>query len=104
MSNYEQKCREDARLAILAELATQRDATLNSRSLAMVVEQIVPRRPPEWVETQIDWLDGMGAVNVKRSELPGLGSVQLATLTKTGRMHVERRAYIAGVSLPADED
>lgn len=104
MSSYEEKCREDARLAILAELAAQRDATLNSRSLTMVVDQVVPRRPPEWVETQITWLEGMGAVNVQRSELPGLGTVLVATLTKTGRHHVDRRAFISGVSLPADED
>lgn len=102
MSSYEQKCQEDARLAILAELAGQRDATLNSRSLTTLVEQVVPRRPREWVETQIDWLESMGAIQVNRSELPGLGPVSICTIKRTGRDHVERRIVIRGVTLPAD--
>lgn len=102
--NYDQTCKEDARLAILAELAAQRDATLNSRNLAQVVESIVPRRPREWVEAQLEWLDGMGAVNLRKTDLAGIGPVIIATLTRTGRDHVERRAFIPGVSLPADEE
>ena len=104
MSDYEKLRREDARLVILAELARQRDATLNSRNLAQVVESFVPRALPEWVEAQIEWLDSMGAVNMTRSDLPGLGAVVIATLTRTGRNHVERRAFIPGVSRPADEE
>lgn len=100
--SYEQKCQEDARLAILAELAQQRDATLNSRSLATLVERVVPRRPLEWVETQLDWLDSMGAIRVTRSDLPGLGSVAIATITRSGRDHVERRIVIHGITVPAD--
>jgi hypothetical protein len=102
--NYETQCREDARLAILAELADQIDATLNSRNLARVVEAVVPRRPAEWVGAQLMWLDQIGAVNIQNSNLPGLGPVIIATLTRTGRDHVERRAFIPGVSRPADEE
>lgn len=102
MSSYEQKCQEDARLAILAELAQQRDATLNSRSLATLVDQVVPRKPTEWVETQIDWLESMGAISVTRSNLPGLGPVSIATIKQLGRNHVDRRLVIHGVTIPAD--
>lgn len=102
MSSYEQRCQEDARLAILAELAQQRDATLNSRSLATLIDLIVPRKTREWVETQLDWLESMGAVKVTRSELPGLGPVSIATIKRLGRDHVERRIMIHGVSRPAD--
>lgn len=102
MSSYEQRCQEDARLAILAELAQQRDATLNSRSLTTLIEQVVPRRTREWIETQLDWLDTMGAIRVTRSELPGLGPVSIATITRAGRDHVERRIVIHGITLPAD--
>ena len=102
--SYEDKCREDARLAILAELAQQPDARLNSRNLAMVVEQIVPRRPREWLEQQLRWLDSMEAINLKEANLPGLGPVHIATLTRAGRDHVERRQFIPGVTLPADEE
>lgn len=102
MSNYEQRCQEDARLAILAELAAQRDASLNSLSIARLIDTLVPRRPIEWVETQLDWLDAMNAVNLQRSDMPGLGRVTIATITRTGRDHVECRSLICGVTRPAD--
>lgn len=102
MSSYEQKCQEDARLAILAELAGQRDATLNSRSLATLIDLVVPRKTREWVETQIDWLETMGAIRCTRSDLPGLGPVTIATITRMGRDHVDRRTVIAGITRPAD--
>lgn len=104
MSSYEQTCQEDARLAILAELAQQRDARLNSRNLAVVVDQVVRNRPREWLEAQLRWLDSMGAINLTESNLPGLGPVHLAVLTRTGRDHVERRQFLPGVTLPADEE
>ena len=102
MSSYEEQCRADARLAILAELAQQTDATLNSRNIARMIETIVPRRPIEWVEAQIAWLAEMGAVTALRSDLPGLGTVMIATITRFGRDHVELRSLIPGVSRPAD--
>mgnify|MGYP003365331794 CR=1 FL=1 len=104
MSNWDQRCAEDARLAILAELAQQDDATLNSRSLARIVEAVAPRRPREWIETQLDWLKSMGVIKLTASNLPGLGPVGIATLTRTGRDHVERRVRIAGITIPADEE
>ncbi len=102
MNSYEEDCRADARLAILAELAQQTDATLNSRNLSRMIEAIVPRRPLEWVEAQIAWLAEMGAVTAKRSDLPGIGPVSIATITRMGRDHVELRSLIPGVSRPAD--
>lgn len=53
MGDYEQRCREDARLAILAELARQRDATLNSLSITRVVDALGIRRSRDWVEDQL---------------------------------------------------
>ncbi len=103
MSGYDERCRADARLAILAELARQSDATLSSRSLAPFIEQVVPRRPSEWLDAQLQWLAQMGAINITRSSIAGLGDVIIATLTVMGRNHVERRAPIPGVSMPADE-
>ena len=102
MSGYEQKCQEDARLAILAELARQRDATLNSRSIAVVIDALGMRRTNEWIENQLRRLEEFGAIAITDSTLPGLGRVLIATLTRTGRDHVDRRALLAGVSIPAD--
>lgn len=99
-AEYEQQCQADARLVILAELAAQDDETLNSRNLAVLIDQVVPRKPVEWVEAQIAWLESMGAVTLRRSELAGLGTVAIATLTGTGRNHVERRTMLPGVTKP----
>ena len=100
--SYEQRCQEDARLAILAELAQQRDATLNSRSITRVIEALGMRRTNEWTENQLRRLEEFGAIRLSEADLPGLGRVLIATLTRTGRDHVERRALLAGVSNPAD--
>lgn len=100
MNGYEAQWQQDARLAMLAELARQRDETLNSLNLARVVEALGIRRPREWVETQLAFLEQMGAVELRTSDLPGLGEVTVATLLSVGRNHVERRAPIAGVTWP----
>lgn len=94
----------DARLAMLAELARQRDETLNSLNLARVVEALGVRRPREWVESQLAWLEAMGAIALTTSDLPGLGPVAVATLLGAGRDHVERRAPLAGVTWPTGRD
>ncbi|MBV1917599.1 MAG: hypothetical protein KUG65_06015 [Sphingomonadaceae bacterium] len=104
MSSYEQKCQEDARLAILAELARQRDATLNVLSITRVIDAIGIRRSRDWVETQLSRLEELGAVNLTHSELAGLGNVTIARLTRSGRDHVEGRSLISGVSRPADPE
>lgn len=104
MNGYEIQCMEDARLAILAELAQQGDGTLNSRSMTRVLDGMGIRRDQNWVETQIVRLFEMGAVKTKETELPGIGRVVIATLTSAGRNHVERRARIVGVSVPADPE
>jgi len=100
--SYDQKCQEDARLVILAQLARERDARLNSRNLAIAVDQVVRNRPREWLVAQLRWLDSMDAINLEEGDLPGLGPVHFATLTRTGRDHVDRRQFIPGVTLPAD--
>lgn len=102
MSDYDLKCQEDARLVILAELAKQRDATLNALSITRVVDALGLRRSREWIDTQLAKLEDLGAVQLATSDLPGLGKVTVATLTRAGRDHVERRGFIHGVTAPAD--
>lgn len=103
MSSYEQQCQADARLAILAELARQRDATLNAVNLTRVIDAMGVRRTRDWVDTQLMRLEEMGAINLRKLDLAGFGETLVATLTRTGRDHVERRALLAGVTSPADE-
>lgn len=102
MSDYGTRFEEDARLAILAELAGQRDAALNSLSIQRVLDAFGPRQSPAWTEKQLRHLEDIGAVVLRESELAGFGTVQVATLTATGRQHVERRTALPGVSAPAD--
>lgn len=92
----------DARLAILAELAAQRDATLSALVLQRVVEVVGVRRSQGWIETQLLALADLGAVTLRNAEMPGFGTVSVASLTRAGRDHVERRGRISGVSQPGD--
>ena len=87
----------DARLVILQELARQFDARLNEMGLAHVLDAMGIRRSREWVRSQLNALAGLDAVRLEE-----IGSVMVATLPRTGRDHVERRAVIDGVSRPAD--
>lgn len=89
----------DARLCILKELARQVDGRLNEVALMHVLDTFGIRRPREWVRTQLRALEQLDAVNVTE-----VGTVMIASLTKNGRDHVDRRAVIDGVARPADED
>ncbi|MEA3264179.1 MAG: hypothetical protein U9R07_11930 [Pseudomonadota bacterium] len=92
----------DARLVILAQLARQRDETLNSPMITRLVDGMGFRRSQDWIETQLRKLEDLGAVTLSEVDLPGLGQVIIARLTRTGRDHVERRSELAGVSRPTE--
>jgi len=104
VSEFENKCQADARLAVLAELAQQRDGAANSINLARLIDLMGWRRSREWVETQLMRLEELGAIQLRRADLPGFGNVAVATITRVGRDHVERRAPLSGVTAPADPD
>jgi len=97
--SYVHKLEEDARLCILKELSFQVDGRLNEIALMRVLDAFGITRPREWVRTQLLALDQLGAVNVSEA-----GTVMIASLTKLGRNHVERRAIVDGVARPSDED
>jgi len=104
MTDYRDHFDRAARLAILAELARQADATLNALLIGQMLDAFGPRKPAAWVETQLMRLADLGAVRLRTADLPGLGEVTVASLTRAGRDHVERRALLAGVAPPADTD
>lgn len=99
MSDYEKAIAEDARLAVLTELASQTDGTLNDASMTRVLDVVGIRRSREWVQTQLNKLAELGAVNLRT-----VAGYTVATITRDGRDHVERRTVLVGVSRPADED
>lgn len=104
MSDYSDHFAAAARLAILAELAGQIDASLNALLIGQMLDTFGPRRSREWVELQLRALADLGAVRLRSADLPGLGEVTVATLTRSGRDHVERRVALPGVAAPADPD
>ncbi|MBB5987418.1 hypothetical protein [Sphingobium lignivorans] len=97
--SYSDAITADARLCILKELARQVDGRLNEVGLTHVLDAFGIRRPRSWVRTQLLALDQLGAVKVTE-----LGTVMVASLTKLGRDHVERRQIVDGVARPSDED
>jgi len=99
MTSFADVIAHDARLCILKELAQQTGGRLNESTLQRVLDAFGIARTRDWVRTQLRALDDLGAVNITE-----MGTVMIATLTKSGRDHVERRAVIEGISRPSDED
>jgi hypothetical protein len=95
---YEEHLAEDARLVILRELAAQTDGRLNDTILTSVLDSFGYRRSREWVRTQISKLDELGAVTTVEA-----GTVRIASITRAGIDHVERRSVIDGVARPSPE-
>lgn len=98
MSGYEDHLVADARLVILKELVSQMSGTLNETLIAAALDRFGHRRSREWVRTQISKLGELGALKVTSE-----GSVLVATVTRSGTDHVERRSFIEGVARPAPE-
>lgn len=96
MHDYESFLTEDARLIILKELARQFDGRLNETLLTRVLETFGHNRSREWVRTQLNKLQELGAVQVTLA-----GTVAIAQLTRAGQDHVERRSFIEGIARPA---
>jgi len=97
MSGLSEIIAKDARLVILRELASQVDGRLNETGLVHVLDLFGIRRTREWVRTQLLALAQLDAVTVEE-----VGTVMVASLTRHGRDHVDRRAVIDGVARPSE--
>lgn len=98
MSGYDQYIEHGARLVILKEMAKWPDGRLNEADLTVVLDAFAYRRSREWVRTQLNKLAELGAVTTVQQ-----GSVLVATITRVGLDHVERRSVIEGVARPSPE-
>lgn len=98
MSGFEDHLAADARLVILRELAKMPDNRLNEAVLDRVLDAFGYRRSREWLRSQLLKLADIGAVETKEA-----GSVVIATITRAGLDHVERRAFLDGVARPRPE-
>lgn len=96
--DFEQHLAADARLTILKELARQIDGRLNDSILLSVLDAFGYRRSREWVRTQILKLKELGAVTTVES-----GTVIIASITRAGLDHVDRRSIIEGIARPSPE-
>ncbi|MGV8987637.1 MAG: hypothetical protein ACOH2H_15305 [Cypionkella sp.] len=97
MSDYENtQIRPDARLIILKSLAAQADERLHSGFIQTELCDLGIDRPREWVHGELDWLDQLGAVTLKK-----IGTVVVATLTEKGHRHLRRAIEIEGIKRPS---
>lgn len=96
-SNLQEAIAADARLVMLKELAVQVDGRMNEASLTRVLDVFGINRSRDWVRTQLRALEQLGAVSLVEA-----GSVLVASLTRLGRDHVERRQIVEGVARPSD--
>lgn len=96
MESYEAHLTEDARLTILKELASQTDGRLNETILLSVLDTFGHRRSRDWLRTQLRALAELGAVTISEA-----GTVMVASITRLGGDHVERRQIIEGVARPS---
>ena len=95
--NFENdQVRPDARLIILKALAAQMDERLHSGFLAEELRRFGIDRPREWINSELDWLSQIGAV-----ELMKPGTVVVATLTEKGHGHLRRAIAIEGIKRPS---
>lgn len=96
--NYEHHLLGDARLVILKALSLQTDGRLNEVILEAELDRFGHRRSREWIRTQLLKLKELGAVTLVEA-----GTVMIASITKLGLAHVERREIIDGVARPSPE-
>lgn len=94
--SYSEVVTEDARLAVLKEMAEQADGRLNEVAIQRVLDTFGYRRSRDWVRTQLRKLEELDAVTVIET-----GTVLVGSITRSGLDHVERRAVIEGVTKPS---
>ena len=99
MPDYSQFVTEDGRLVILRELSNQPGYRLNESVLTKVLDVFGHRRSREWVRTQLRKMQELGAVTIKDDH-----GIMVATITRAGMDHVERRSVIEGILEPSPED
>lgn len=97
-TDYEEYVTKDARLVILRELAKQNDGRLNESLITTTLDIFGYNRSREWVRTQMRKLEEVGGVR-----LAAAGTVLVATITRAGVDHVERRSILEGVAKPSPE-
>ena len=98
MSDFETYKTHDARLVVLKELNLQSDGSLPEALIRVVLDGAGHRRSRDWIRTQLRAMAELGAVKLTEA-----GSVMIASITRAGIDHVERRAIVEGIDKPSPE-
>ncbi|EFO30947.1 putative bacteriophage protein GP26 [Roseibium sp. TrichSKD4] len=99
MSSYKDFADQNIRLIILRALAPETDYSLNGDMVLANLERFGHFKSLDYLRAQLSWLqDEAGAVRVLEQ-----GSTVVATLTRRGQDHVERRTVIPGIQRPSPE-
>jgi len=98
MSRFAQVVNEDARLVILKSLLLSPSGQMNETLIDEALRHFGHNRTRGWVRQQLRYLADMQAVVLDEP-----GSVLVATITRAGLDHLERKAFIEGVKVPRPE-
>lgn len=98
MVSFEEHSARDARLIILRGLNDQTDGRMNEALLTQLLLTFGHNRSREYVRTQLNKLKELDAVTVVLA-----GTVMIASITRAGIDHVERRSVIEGIARPSPE-
>ncbi|MGO4196558.1 hypothetical protein AB4Z13_14440 [Rhizobium sp. YAF28] len=98
MVSFEEHSARDARLIILRGLNDQTDGRMNEALLTQLLLTFGHNRSREYVRTQLNKLRELDAVTVVLA-----GTVMIASITRAGIDHVERRSVIEGIARPSPE-
>jgi len=96
--SFREYAERDARLVILRALAEEHDYRLNERLIGIALETYGHNWSRERVRAEIGFLEELGAVT--RTDISGF---MVATITRRGLDHVERKTQIEGVARPSPE-
>ncbi len=99
MVSFEEHSARDARLVILRGLNDQTDGRMNEALLTQLLLTFGHNRSREYVRTQLNKLKELDAVTIVQA-----GTVMIASITRAGIDHVERRSIIEGIARPSPEE
>ena len=88
----------DCRLIILRSLHRETSGTLNETLLQRSLETYGHAKTRDYVRTQMRALADLGALTIREA-----GTVLIASISRLGVDHVERRTVIEGVLRPSPE-
>jgi hypothetical protein len=96
--SFEEHAARDARLVILRGLNAQLDGRMNEALLTVLLETYGHHVSRDYVRTQLNKLRELGAVSTVQA-----GTVMIASITRAGVDHVDRRSIIEGINRPSPE-